>query len=151
MERQDALLREDYARQRNAVAGCVREILEAAFLSDAKAREITKRIHGDRSETAESSEIVAVRERCYQRCFLAVRNLELEITHPAVVAATKHLTSSFGGTMQFHAREVEKGIVDYATMIRKSSALPRPMMEDLNDLIDVARMNLHVPIGNHSK
>ena len=84
-ERQDALLREDYARQRKAVADCLRSIRESEARADGGTRDklfsdLPRYQKQSKARNELDLEGVSLRENFYVECLTAVRILELEVT-----------------------------------------------------------------------
>lgn len=151
-ERQDTLLREDYARQRRAVADCVRSIRESEARADGGTREklISDFSRYQNQGTARNEldlERVSLRENFYVECLTAVRNLELEVTHPVLRESIAKLTSRLGSEIHTLNIERAKGWDGYIQLISTGCALTSGMQECLNDLVDTAKDNLHVPIS----
>lgn len=152
-ERQDALLREDYARQRKAVADCLRSIRESEARADGGTRDklfsdLPRYQKQSKARNELDLEGVSLRENFYVECLTAVRILELEVTQPALCESIARLTSTLGSEIQTLN---EKDWNEYVLLIRRSCALTTGMQTRLNDLIDTAKDNLHVPISLKSE
>ncbi len=152
-ERQDTLLREDYARQRKAVADCVRSIRESEARADGGTREKlisdpSRYQHQSEARNELDVERVSLRENFYVECLTAVRNLELEVTHPVLLESIAKLTSTLGSEIHTLNHNRAENWNEYVQLIRSSCALTSGMQECLNDLVDTAKDNLHVPISS---
>lgn len=155
-ERQDALLREDYARQRKAVADCLRSIRESEARADGGTRDklfsdLPRYQKQSKARNELDLEGVSLRENFYVECLTAVRILELEVTQPALCESIARLTSTLGSEIQTFNEKRDKDWNEYVLLIRRSCALTTGMQTRLNDLIDTAKDNLHVPISLKSE
>lgn len=155
-ERQDALLREDYARQRKAVADCLRSIRESEARADGGTRDklfsdLPRYQKQSKARNELDLEGVSLRENFYVECLTAVRILELEVTQPALCESIARLTSTLGSEIQTLNEKRDKDWNEYVLLIRRSCALTTGMQTRLNDLIDTAKDNLHVPISLKSE
>lgn len=155
-ERQDTLLREDYARQRRAVADCVRSIRESEARADGGTREkLLSDLSRYQNQSGARNELdlerVSLRETFYVECLTAVRSLELEVTQPALRKSIAKLTSTLGSEILTLNQKREKDWDGYVQLIRGGCALTSGMQGCLNDLIDTAKNNLHVPISSKFK
>ena len=155
-ERQDALLREDYARQRKAVADCLRSIRESEARADGGTRDkLFSDLPRYQTQSKARNELdlegVSLRENFYVECLTAVRILELEVTQPALCESIARLTSTLGSEIQTLNEKRDKDWNEYVLLIRRSCALTTGMQTRLNDLIDTAKDNLHVPISLKSE
>lgn len=155
-ERQDALLREDYARQRKAVADCLRSIRESESRADGGTRDklfsdLPRYQKQSKARNELDLEGVSLRENFYVECLTAVRILELEVTQPALCESIARLTSTLGSEIQTLNEKRDKDWNEYVLLIRRSCALTTGMQTRLNDLIDTAKDNLHVPISLKSE
>lgn len=93
-ERQDRLLREDFARQRRAVADFIKNLREAESTADGATRKKMfanlRRFQTNKSVREELDLVrVSHREEFYVNCLTALQTLELEIQHPAVMVSIK--------------------------------------------------------------
>lgn len=155
-ERQDALLREDYARQRKAVADCLRSIRDSEARADGGTRDklfsdLPRYQKQSKARNELDLEGVSLRENFYVECLTAVRILELEVTQPALCESIARLTSTLGSEIQTLNEKRDKDWNEYVLLIRRSCALTTGMQTRLNDLIDTAKDNLHVPISLKSE
>lgn len=155
-ERQDALLREDYARQRKAVADCLRSIRESEARADGGTRDklfsdLPRYQKQSKARNELDLEGVSLRENFYVECLTAVRILELEVTQPALCESIARLTSTLGSEIQTLNEKRDKDWNEYVLLIRRGCALTTGMQTRLNDLIDTAKDNLHVPISLKSE
>lgn len=153
-ERQGALLREDYARQRKAVADCLRSIRESEARADGGTRDklfsdLPRYQKQSKARNELDLEGVSLRENFYVECLTAVRILELEL--PALCESIARLTSTLGSEIQTLNEKRDKDWNEYVLLIRRSCALTTGMQTRLNDLIDTAKDNLHVPISLKSE
>ena len=150
-ELHDKLLREDYARQRHAVAKCVRELRSEASVTRQRVKDRVRKfdeqaVNSDNGSSNLANDLVGIWEDYYTGCFLSVRELELEVTHPALGKCINELTSAYAATIRYHNEMSVLGTQEYGKTISSHSPLTGPLQKALNKLGDEAIANLHVPI-----
>jgi len=151
-ERQDRLLREDFARQRRAVADFIKNLREAESTADGATRKKMfanlRRFQTNKSVREELDLVrVSHREEFYVNCLTALQTLELEIQHPAVMVSIKKFFAVIGAEIQAFEAKRDENWDDYVVSVSDTAALSADLQTCLNELIAQAKKYLHVPIG----
>lgn len=151
-ERQDRLLREDFARQRRAVADFIKNLREAESTADGATRKKMfanlRRFQTNKSAREELDlERVSHREEFYVNCLTALQTLELEIQHPAVMVSIKKFFAVIGAEIQAFEAKRDENWDEYVVSVSGAAALSEDLQTCLNELITQAKKYLHVPIG----
>lgn len=151
-ERKDGLLREDFARQRRAVTGFIKNLREAESTADGATRKKMfanlRRFQARESARKELDlERVSHREEFYVNCLTALQTLELEIQHPAVMVSIKKFYAVIGAEIQAFEAKRDENWDEYVVSVSSTAALSGDLQTCLNELIIQAKNYLHVPMG----
>lgn len=151
-ERQERLVREDFDRQRRAVADFIKKLREAESTADGATREKMfanlRRFKTNKSAREELDlERVSHREEFYVKCLTALQTLELEIQHPAVMVSIKKFFAVIGAEIQAFEAKRDENWDEYVVSVSDTAALSGDLQTCLNELIAQAKKYLHVPIG----
>lgn len=151
-ERQDRLLREDFARQRRAVADFIKNLREAESTADGATRKKMfanlRRFQTNKSAREELDLVrVSHREEFYVNCLTALQTLELEIQHPAVMVSIKKFFAVIGAEIQAFEAIRDENWDEYVVSVSSTAALSEDLQTCLNELITQAKNFLHAPIG----
>ena len=151
-ERQDRLLREDFARQRRAVADFIKNLREAESTADGATRKkmfANLRRFQAKKSAREELDLVRVthREEFYVDCLTALQTLELEIQHPAVMVSIQKFKTVIGAEIQAFEAKRDENWDEYVVSVSETAALSESLQTCLNELITQAKNYLHVPMG----
>lgn len=143
-ERREELQREDYARQRLAVASTLERIMAGAELVN---ENLTRGVQEDKPfeelRRAKALDLYAFLARA--SALLAL--LHMEITHPQVSKRIGRLRDEINDS---HARlqaAKDRGVTEFDEHAEAMSPLDQSALEEIVALTEVARLNLLVPPG----